>query len=110
MKKEKNIFAVPSLILSLLAITTLLSRSWFGWKLEIAFNVVGIISSMIGTIWIAGGVVLSQSEKAQLTKVKKTHKNLLFISSLMDYASRTVYMGIAYIFAGGAFQVLAVII
>ena len=111
LEKDRNpirIFAVT--ILVLLCCISFYLAIYESWSIATAFNFIGIISNLIGTLWIASGVYLLNSDKDHLTKVSPSKaKYSKRLAELLSAASRTIPLGVLYILLGSSYQLFVVI-
>ncbi|WP_229007345.1 hypothetical protein [Methylophilus sp. Leaf408] len=80
------------------------------WPSDTIFNLFGILSNFIGTVWIASGAYQFAEDRNHLTKGNPSRSKLVaFLANISLEGSAPIPAGVFYIALGSAAQAFALI-
>lgn len=79
-----------------------------GSKADAAFEIAGILASLIGTLWLAAGVYVSQPEIQRMLRSKPKKATKLLIAGAKN-ASRPLVIAVIYLLLGALLLITSVV-
>lgn len=77
-------------------------------SLEATLEICGIVTTLIGTLWLGAGVYISQQEIAHIANLKPK-KAIGLLGKALKNASNKLWLGAIYLVVGAAFLIVSVV-
>jgi uncharacterized protein with PQ loop repeat len=97
-------------IAAILLVPMLLPFIWWhsGSKIDAAFEIAGILATLIGTLWLAAGVYVSQLEIQRMLNSKPKKATALLIGGARN-ASRPLAIAVIYLLLGALLLIAPIV-
>ena len=80
------------------------------WSISTTFNLIGILCNFVGTLLVASGVYLFNTDKNYVQNGNPTkNKYVKKFAELFVSASRVIPLGVLFFFIGSAFQAIVLL-
>ncbi|WP_369349751.1 hypothetical protein [Stenotrophomonas sp. JAG2] len=80
-----------------------------GSKTDAAFQISGIVATLIGTLWLAAGVYVSQPEVQVMLKAKPKKAMAMLIGGARN-ASHPLTIAVIYLFVGALLLIVPIVV